>query len=124
MGTKAVLDQGFDFKGTRVPLMGPQGIFKPRIMELPLSITTAPPSPRKPRPYDDEMGEDSLIRYRYRGTDPDHPDNVGLRGARRLGIPLIYNVGMVPAGRHGISRTMRNLPSQAPRTPGCRPHHP
>ena len=26
---RAVLQQGFDFRGSRVPLVGPQGIFKP-----------------------------------------------------------------------------------------------
>ena len=41
---RAVLERGFDFEGTRVPLIGPQGIFKPAILpELPLSITTVRP---------------------------------------------------------------------------------
>jgi hypothetical protein len=43
---RAVLQQGFDFRGSRVPLVGPQGIFKPAILEVPLSITTVPPSDR------------------------------------------------------------------------------
>jgi putative restriction endonuclease len=93
---KAVLDRGFDFQGTRVPLMAPQGIFKPRILELPLSFTTVPPSLRKARPYDDELGEDGVIQYRYRGEDPNHRDNVGLRRAMELRVPLVYLFGMVP----------------------------
>ena len=36
----AALLAGFDFEGTRVPLLAPQGIFKPAILNFPLSITT------------------------------------------------------------------------------------
>ncbi len=39
---RAVLKRGFDHEGTRVPLVAPQGIFKPRVCALPLTITTAP----------------------------------------------------------------------------------
>ena len=94
------LVRGFEFRGERVPLMGPQGIFKPRILrDAPLSITTAPIQEGKPRPYEDEVGKDGLIRYRYRGTDPQHHENVGLRRAMADRIPLIYFVGLVP-GRY------------------------
>ena len=85
---------GFTFDGNRVPLLGPQGIFKPRIMELPLSIMTAPPSARRPRPYDDGFESNGLIRYRYRGTNPGHRDNLGLRETMQRGIPLIYLHGL------------------------------
>src|SRR5207245_6695058 len=38
---RAVLDRGFDFDSTRVPLVGPQGIFKPAILpEVSLTPTT------------------------------------------------------------------------------------
>ena len=30
---RSILSQGFKYKGTRVPLLGPQGIFKPRIIQ-------------------------------------------------------------------------------------------
>jgi ATP-dependent exoDNAse (exonuclease V) beta subunit len=47
---RAVLEQGFHFDGVRVPLIGPQGIFKPAILpEVPLSITTAPPVENRDR---------------------------------------------------------------------------
>lgn len=72
--------------------MGPQGIFKPRVLsEIPLSITTVPGSP-----YDDTVDSSGLLRYRYRGTDPDHPDNRGLRLAWQRGVPLVYFHGIVP----------------------------
>jgi putative restriction endonuclease len=76
---RSVLERGFDFEGTRVPLIGPQGIFKPALLDLPLSFTTVPIVEGQPRPYEDEVGDDGLIRYRYRGTDPQHRDNVWLR---------------------------------------------
>ncbi|MDM7995986.1 MAG: hypothetical protein QUT30_09925, partial [Acidobacteriota bacterium] len=95
-----ILAFGFNFEGRRVPLIGPQGIFKPAILpQIPISITTVPVEEGKPRPYEDEMGPDGLIRYRYRGTDPMHHDNVGLRLAMQKSVPLIYFYGLVP-GRY------------------------
>jgi putative restriction endonuclease len=80
-----LLAQGFLYEGTRVLLLGPQGIFKPKVLRLPLSITTVPSGP-----YDDGFSKDGLLLYRYRGTDPNHPDNVGLRTAMSRRIPLVY----------------------------------
>jgi putative restriction endonuclease len=91
---RSLLQQGFEFDGERVPFLGPQGIFKPRLCELPLSITTSPRSP-----YDDSFSRDGLLLYRYRGTDPTHHDNVGLRTALTTSTPLIYFHGLVP-GRY------------------------
>ena len=96
---RAALAKGFEFEGTRVPLVGPQGIFKPAASSMPLTITTVPADPRKPRPYEDAVGEDGVIHYKYRGTDPSHPDNVGLREALKGQVPLVYFVGLVP-GRY------------------------
>jgi len=81
-----ILAQGFDHDNVRVPLIGPQGIFKPKILpEIPLSITTAPRGP-----YDDGIEEKGVLRYRYRDTDPSHRDNVGLRKAMTTKAPLVY----------------------------------
>jgi putative restriction endonuclease len=89
---RILLEKGFEFEGQRVPLIAPQGIFKPKVMrELPLTITTSPDSP-----YDDSFGADNLLLYRYRGTDPGHRDNVGLRIAMEKKIPLVYFHGVVP----------------------------
>lgn len=77
--------------------MGPQGIFKPRVLrEIPLTITTTPIVEGETRPYDDAFGEDGLLRYRYRGVDPTHHENVGLRLAMQRQVPLIYLHGLVP----------------------------
>jgi putative restriction endonuclease len=63
-------------------------------MDLPLSITTAPNSP-----YDDHFDDNNLLRYRYRGQDPHHRDNEGLRRLFHSGRPLVYLHGVVP-GRY------------------------
>lgn len=87
---RSVLADGFIYNGVRVPLLGPQGIFKPRVLsEVPLSITTAPEGP-----YDDAFGPDGLLRYRYRGQNRDHPDNRGLRAAMERRLPLVYFHGL------------------------------
>src|SRR5688572_12300342 len=85
---------GFNFEGARVSMISPQGIFTPTILALPLTFTTVPVIEGKPRPYEDETDENGLIRYRYRGTDPNHRDNVGLRTCMNRKIPLIYLYGL------------------------------
>jgi putative restriction endonuclease len=87
----SLLSAGFAFGGRRVPLVGQQGIFKPAVLpRLPLSIRTSAGGP-----YDDAFGADGLLRYRYRGTDPHFHENVRLREAMRLRVPLIYLHGVV-----------------------------
>ena len=94
---RTALEKGFEFDGVRVPFIGPQGIFKPAILhDVPLSITTVPPVPNRPRPYDDNFNETGVLSYRYRGDDPQHRDNVGLRLALERQTPLIYFHGIVP----------------------------
>jgi putative restriction endonuclease len=88
---RKLLEKGFEFQGQRIPLVAPQGIFKPQILELPLSITTAPKGP-----YDDYFGKDNFLIYKYRGTDPYHGDNVGLRKVLELKRPLVYFHGIEP----------------------------
>src|SRR5688572_25357983 len=96
---RELLLEGFSYENRRVPLMSPQqGIFKPAVLELPLSLTTVPIVPGKERPYEDELSEDG-IHYRYRGSDPDHRDNAGVRLAMLRKVPLIYFHGVVP-GRY------------------------
>lgn len=68
----SVLSNGFHFQGNRVPLLGPQGIWKPAILDkYPISITTIPEGP-----YDDTFSDDSTLHYKYRGTDSNHRDNI------------------------------------------------
>lgn len=92
-----VLLRGFDFEGIRVPLISPQGIFRPAILpEVPLTIRTAPVGEHGERPYDDGFIDGGFLRYSYRGTDPGHRDNAGLRLAMQRQTPLIYLHGIVP----------------------------
>jgi len=96
---RRVLEQGFESGGRRVPLVGPQGIFKPAVCELPLSITTVPEVPGRERPYEDEPTYEG-VHYRYRGTDPRHPNNADLRRAMTEHVPLIYFHGQIPGLYH------------------------
>lgn len=97
---RVLLEAGVEFEGRRVPLVGPQGIFKPAVLpEVPISITTVPAREGAPPPYDDGVGADGFLRYRYRGSDPGHRDNQGLRLAMARGVPLVYFYGITP-GRY------------------------
>lgn len=89
-----LLAKGMLMDGWRVPMLGPQGIFKPRVLEVPLSLTTSPNGP-----YDDGFETDGTLRYKYRGKDPAHRDNVGVRFAMEAKLPLAYFHGLVP-GRY------------------------
>lgn len=89
---RPLLQYGFEVDGERVPLISQQGIFKPKVLdEIPISITTTVKGP-----YDDQMSPDGLMLYRYRGTNPEHSENAGLRKAMFQGTPLIYFHGVVP----------------------------
>jgi len=83
---RALLAHGIDVGGRHVTLLGPKGIWSPAgFGAVPLSITTTINGP-----YDDACGIDGRLVYRYRGDDPDHPDNRGLREAMKTKTPLIY----------------------------------
>lgn len=88
---RTLLEKGFEYQGVPIPLVAPKGIFKPKSLQIPLSITTAPKGP-----YDDAFDSRGFLRYRYRGTDPQHPDNLGLRLAMQQQRPLAYFHGVVP----------------------------
>lgn len=84
------LEKGFMFRGDRVTLLGPQGIWKPKRMQLPLSITTIDDGP-----YSDSVSGDGFLNYKYRGNNPTHRDNIGLRELMKSGTPLIYFLKIV-----------------------------
>lgn len=82
---RKLLVEGFDCDGRRISFLGPQGIWKPKVFDLPLSITTAISGP-----YPDSFSDDGFLLYNYQGTNPNQWDNAGLREAWRQQIPLIY----------------------------------
>lgn len=92
--TRKELAEGFPFENERIRLVGPQGIFKPAGFSMPLSITTTAGGS-----YDDNFTPDGLLSYAYRGTDPNHRDNAGLREAMKSRTPLIYFHAVQP-GRY------------------------
>lgn len=74
-----------------VPLLGPQGIFKPKVIQyFPISITTSPNSP-----YPDSFSE-NILSYKYRGTDPSFHENIRLKKAMEQNVPLVYFFGLIP----------------------------
>ena len=87
------LMHGFEFRGERIPLVNQRGIWKPRRMELPLSIRTSWENPYRDN-FDPKTG---LLHYRYFGRDPGHADNVGLRRLMEKGRPVLYFHGIGPA---------------------------
>jgi putative restriction endonuclease len=88
------LNEGIVFRGRRVPIWNYQkGIFRPALLResgAALSVQTSFDSP-----YDDRWHpDDDRLVYRYRGTDPDHPDNRALRRALELQRPVLYLVAV------------------------------
>ncbi|MGJ0119620.1 HNH endonuclease [Williamsia sp. MIQD14] len=85
----------FRFRGEPFRLMDAQrGIRKPRQFDSALSIRTVYRPEGYERPYEDTAGSDGLIRYKWRGTDPGHPENIALRRALEEREPLIWFFGV------------------------------
>jgi putative restriction endonuclease len=84
----------FVFEGRPMRLIVQTGIWKPAGLDAALSIRTTYTPPHELPPYEDDIGRDGFVRYKYRGTDPNHSDNRALREAMRLSTPLVYFVGI------------------------------
>ncbi len=89
--TRNELIYDFSFNNNRITLMGPTGIWIPKGFDVPISITTTSNGP-----YDDGFSEDGILRYKYRGTNPNHRDNVGLQKAYYNRTPLVYFHSIYP----------------------------
>jgi putative restriction endonuclease len=91
--TSAELSLGLEFHGQRIPIWNQQqGIFRPAILRefgIALTVQTSYKSP-----YDDRLDDDDRLVYKYRGTDPEHPDNRAMRRAYEMMRPLLYLVAI------------------------------
>lgn len=87
----------FHFDGVRIPLIDAQrGIRKPAVAQAAVSMRTVYRPEGGDRPYEDVIGPDQFLRYKWRGIDPDHAENRALRAAMSGGLPLIWFFGVGP----------------------------
>lgn len=95
---------GFQFDGTRIPLINPRrGIYKPTQMRYLLSIKTVFPRPGARVWYDDQRQVhrqiyegDEAVDYAFMGQNADAAENRWLREAMQNGVPIIYFLGTSP----------------------------
>lgn len=100
----------FTFDDQHFRLMDPQrGIRKPKELAAALSIRTVYRPHGAKRPYEDEMGDDGLLRYKWRGEDLDHPENRALRAAMELELPLITSPVKSQLRRYVMAESKRRL---------------
>lgn len=97
------LSEGFTVGNTHVLFAtAVEGIFKPRQMSGILSIKTVVPKPGGKVWYADQVKDeqiaslDRVIKYSFKGTNPEDPKNRGLRDAMLKRLPLIYFYGVKP----------------------------
>lgn len=84
---KGILDRGFVFDDQRIPfLTRMRGIYRARVQRGPaaLSVNTSFRSP-----YNDEVTPDGFL-YAYQAGPVDNADNVWLRRAYGLQVPIVY----------------------------------
>jgi putative restriction endonuclease len=100
--TRAELS-GFTLDGKRIALVDrQQGIRKPQGLSAVLWILTTYTRRGRQAPYNDLPGDDGMMRYKWRGLDPNHSDNRALREACRRNLPLIWFFGAAPGVYHAI----------------------
>lgn len=93
--TRAELS-AFEFAGRTHRLVGAfTGIWRAKgISDAAISIITSYVPPGADRPYEDSVGADGLLRYKWRGTNPQTADNVWLRNAMTQRLPLVWFIGI------------------------------
>jgi hypothetical protein len=93
--TREQLSQ-FEFAGRRHRLVGTMtGIWRVKdYSDAAISILTAYVDDESKRPYDDTIGPDGMLRYKWRGTNPSQADNMWLRTAMERRLPLVWFIGI------------------------------
>lgn len=82
--------QNYVFEGERIPLLDTaRGIRNPRGFDATLSIMTGVKGT-----YEDKIHPDGFVHYSYQSRDGG--DNVKLKRAHELGVPLVYFHGIRP----------------------------
>jgi putative restriction endonuclease len=89
-GIPSSVINSFVYEGRQLRLIVQPGIRKPANLAAALTIRTTYTAPGARAPYDDKIGSDGNLRYKWRGTDPKHADNLALREAMRRQAPLAY----------------------------------
>ena len=86
----------FEFAGRRHRLVGTQtGIWRVKDHSpAAISILTAHAPDETRRPYEDTVGDDGLLRYKWRGSNALLADNVWLRAAMERHLPLVWFIGI------------------------------
>ena len=84
----------FDDETIAIRQIQGRGIHKPSSLSAALSITTTYTKPGQNPPYEDLVGSDGYARYKYQGTDPNHPSNRALRTCLEYQLPLAYFIGV------------------------------
>ncbi|MDP9459861.1 MAG: HNH endonuclease [Actinomycetota bacterium] len=87
----------FRVGGRPLKLVVQPGIWKPAGLAGALTIRTTFTAPNQLPPYADDIAPGGLVKYAYRGTDPQHSDNRALRLAMQEQLPLAYFIGVAPA---------------------------
>lgn len=90
---------GLTLAGETIRLMPTQqGIWKPGQLTAALSFRTVYRPDGTDRPYDDAVGTDGFYRYKMRGDDRNHYQNLSLREAMAERLPLIWWLGVQGGG--------------------------
>ena len=84
----------FSVAGQPLKLVVQPGIWKPAALDAALTIRTTYTAPDRLPPYEDAIAPGGLVKYAYRGTDPNHSDNRALRIAMQQQRPLAYFIGV------------------------------
>jgi putative restriction endonuclease len=92
----------FSFDGEPMPLIVQPGIWKPRSLSAALTIRTTFTPPGQEPPYEDAVGSDGLVRYKWQGTDPMGAHNRALREAMHRQRPLVYFYPVAKAIYHAL----------------------
>lgn len=82
--------------GRNVAIIGQNGIQRPRGLGLlgAVTILTTYRAKQSERPYDDRVGEDGYVRYKWKGVRGETWDNEALRQAMQFKLPLVWFRGV------------------------------